>query len=79
MFHLQVQEGELGPRGVINESSRQWVEVPGEEFSFKNKTLKEGVDYHQLTYTTRDFDLDNIIAPPNTLITGKTFFLTLVL
>lgn len=71
MFHLQVQEGELGPRGVINESSRQWVEIPDEKFTFKNKTLKEGVDYHLLTYTARDFDLDNVIAPANTVITGK--------
>lgn len=76
MFHLQVQEGELGPRGVINESSRQWVEVPGEEFTFRNKTLKEGVDYHVLSYTARDFDLDNVIAPPNTVITGKKLFYT---
>lgn len=70
MFHLQVQEGFLGVRGMINETTRQWVEVPGPEFSFKNKTLEDGVDYHKLKYTARIIDLDNVIAPENMVITG---------
>lgn len=74
MFHLQVQEGILGPRGLINESSRQWVNTPGTEFSAKNTSLKEGVDYHTLTYTARAIDVDNVIAPNSMVITGKTVF-----
>lgn len=74
MFHLQVEEGHLGPRGLITEHSRHWVEVPGSEFSYKNKTLKENIDYHTLTYTARAIDLDNVIAPANTIITGRTLF-----
>lgn len=70
MFHLQVQEGDLGPRGQIVESSRHWVEVPGPEFSFNNKTLKNGVDYHTLTYTARALDLDEVFAPMDTVVTG---------
>ncbi|VVC42301.1 Protein of unknown function DUF4803 [Cinara cedri] len=73
MFHLQVQEGDLGPRGLIIESSRQWVEVPGPEFSFKNRTLKEGVDFHTLTYTARALDLDDVHAPNDTVVTGVKF------
>lgn len=74
MFHLQVQEGTLGPRGLINESSRQWVNIPGPEFSIMNKTLKEGVDYHTLTYTARAIDIDNVIAPDSMVITGEKCF-----
>lgn len=70
MFHLQVQEGDLSSRGLISESSRKWVQVPGSEFTYKNKSLTEGVDYHALTYTARAIDFDNIIAPENMVITG---------
>lgn len=79
MFHLQAQEGELGPRGTISESSRQWLEVPGSEFSYKNKTLKDGVDYHTLTYESRIIDIDNVIAPDNTVVTGETFLFSSVI
>lgn len=73
MFHLQVQEGELWPRATINEDSRQWVELPGNSFTFRNKTLKNGVDYHTLSYASRSIDLDNVIAPEKMVITGETF------
>ncbi|XP_027850312.2 uncharacterized protein LOC114129706 isoform X2 [Aphis gossypii] len=73
MFHLQAQEGVLGPRGTIHESTRQWIEVPGFEFSFKNKTLKDGVDYHKLTYEARTIDIDSVLAPENTVVTGVKF------
>jgi len=73
MFHLQAQEGVLGPRGTIHEPSRQWIQVPGSDFSYKNKTLKDGVDYHTLTYEARTIDIDNVIAPENTVVTGKIF------
>lgn len=73
MFHLQVQEGKLEPRAVINEDSRQWVDLPGTDFTYRNKTLKDGVDYHTLTYASRSIDFDNIIAPKNMVITGEHF------
>jgi len=78
MFHLQAQEGELNPRGLINESSRRWIEVPGSEFSYQNKTLKDGVDYHTLTYEARIIDIDNVIAPENMVVTGKIFLLSFI-
>ncbi|XP_025418237.1 uncharacterized protein LOC112688982 isoform X2 [Sipha flava] len=73
MFHLQVQEGDLGPRATINEDSRQWVELPGTSFTFRNKTLKNGVDYHTLSYASRSIDLDNVMAPEKMVITGVKF------
>lgn len=77
MFHLQVEEGKLGPRGSINETTREWVSIPGPEFSFRNTSLKNGVDYHTLTYTDRSIDLDSVIAdnPKENVITGNFFFL----
>lgn len=74
MFHLQIEEGELSSHGSIAKDSRQWVNVPGTEFSYKNKTLIDGVDYHTLTYTARAVDLDNIFAPENMVITGNNYF-----
>ncbi|XP_026816219.1 uncharacterized protein LOC113555852 isoform X2 [Rhopalosiphum maidis] len=73
MFHLQAQEGVLSHRGTIHEPSRQWIQVPGSDFSYKNKTLKDGVDYHTLTYEARTIDIDNVIAPENTVVTGVKF------
>ncbi|XP_050526498.1 uncharacterized protein LOC126897171 isoform X2 [Daktulosphaira vitifoliae] len=73
MFHLQVEEGIIGPHGSINESSRQWVDLPGPEFTYQNKTLLEGVDYHALSYTSRSIDLDNVMAPQNMVVTGVKF------
>lgn len=78
MIHLQVEEAEIGPKGQFNESSRRWVQLPGPEFSYKNQTLINGVDYHKLTYTARALDTDNVNAPLNTVITGKTFMLNIV-
>lgn len=79
MFHIQVQEGNLGARGLIKESSRKWVEIPGTEFTYKNKTLKDGVDYHTLTYTARAIDFDNIIAPVNMVITGIISIINIII
>jgi len=79
MFHLQVEEGKLGTRGSINESTRHWVPVPGPEFSFRNTSLKNGVDYHSLTYDKRSIDLDSVIAPKEMVITGKLIFLCMFL
>jgi len=73
MIHLQVEEAELGPRGQLNESSRRWVHLPGPEFSYKNHSLINGVDYHTLTYTARALDTDNVNGPLNTVITGLKF------
>lgn len=72
MFHLQVQEGQLGPRGLISEPSRKWVPISA-DLRHTNSMLKNGFDYHRLTYTNRTIDLDNVIAPKNMLVTGKIF------
>lgn len=71
MFHIQVEQGLLGSKGTIKDETREWVPVPGPEFSFKNTSLKSEVDYHILTYTERAIDLDNLIVPENTVVTGN--------
>ncbi|XP_050438388.1 uncharacterized protein LOC126844318 isoform X2 [Adelges cooleyi] len=73
MFHLQVEEGVLGPRGSINESTRRWVDLPVPGFTYQNVTLRDGVDYHTLSYTSRAIDLDNVMAPKNMVVTGVKF------
>lgn len=74
MFHLQVEEGLLGPRGYIHELSRRWVDLPGPGFSYTNESLRDGVDYHTLSWTSRAIDLDNVVAPKNMIVTGKSYY-----
>ncbi|XP_050531458.1 uncharacterized protein LOC126900066 isoform X2 [Daktulosphaira vitifoliae] len=73
IFHLQVQEGILGPRGYINESSRSWVTLLRPEFIYNNSLPQEGVDFFKLSYFSRTIDIDNVMAPKTTVVTGVKF------
>ncbi|XP_017130379.1 uncharacterized protein LOC108148044 isoform X2 [Drosophila elegans] len=71
VFHLQIQEGELLPLGVINESTLQWK--PVDEYSVTDKDVQEGIDFHRLTYEKRSVDLDELKADDNSVVTGLRF------
>ncbi|XP_062134531.1 uncharacterized protein LOC133844517 isoform X2 [Drosophila sulfurigaster albostrigata] len=73
IFHLQIQQGELLPRGLINESTVEWKPVDNYEIGDSN--AKEGVDYHTLTYQNRAIDLDEVTKPDDTtfVVTGVRF------
>ncbi|XP_034101869.1 uncharacterized protein LOC117566448 [Drosophila albomicans] len=73
IFHLQIQQGELLPRGLINESTVEWKQVDNYEIGDSN--AKEGVDYHTLTYQNRAIDLDEVTKPDDTtfVVTGVRF------
>ncbi|XP_051859532.1 uncharacterized protein LOC127565400 [Drosophila albomicans] len=45
IFHLQIQRGELLPRGLINKSTVEWI--PIDNYEIGNSNVKEGVDYHK--------------------------------
>lgn len=79
IFHIQVQEGKLGPHGYINESTRSWVTLPGPDFSFYNRSLQDGVDFHKLSYYSRTIDTDNVVAPKNKVVTGNSILLFLII
>ncbi|XP_034101872.1 uncharacterized protein LOC117566450 [Drosophila albomicans] len=73
IFHLQIQQGELLPRGLINESTVEWK--PVDNYEIGDSSVKEGVDYHTLTYQNRAIDLDEVTKPDDTtfVVTGVRF------
>ncbi|OAD55644.1 hypothetical protein WN48_04521 [Eufriesea mexicana] len=71
IIHMQIQEGELMPRGNINKISLQWK--PIEEFSVLDNNVKNGVDYHTLSWANRGLDLDDLSLDTNHLLTGVRF------
>uniref|UniRef100_A0A6P4EGJ5 Uncharacterized protein LOC108039809 n=1 Tax=Drosophila rhopaloa TaxID=1041015 RepID=A0A6P4EGJ5_DRORH len=72
VFHLQIQEGELLPRGVISESTLYWV--PVDSYSVSDKDVRKDIDYHMLSYEKRSIDLDDLNADNNnSVVTGLRF------
>ncbi|XP_041566382.1 uncharacterized protein LOC108147772 isoform X2 [Drosophila elegans] len=71
VFHLQVQQGELLPLGVINQTTLQWK--PVDEYKITDKNVQEGSDYHMLSYEKRSVDLDELKSENNSVVTGLRF------
>ncbi|XP_043660843.1 uncharacterized protein LOC122625054 isoform X1 [Drosophila teissieri] len=72
IFHLQIQEGELLPRGTVNQSTLEWK--PVEKYNVFDRHVKNGVDYHKLSYEKRTIDLDDVDTEDNSfVITGVRF------
>ncbi|CAG9562205.1 unnamed protein product [Danaus chrysippus] len=69
VFHLQISEGTLGERGSITPTG--WV--PIQKFDITDVGVKEGVDYHTLTYERRAIDLDELDSPTGHVLTGVRF------
>lgn len=66
IVHIQIQDGILEHHGQINQSSITWQSVN----NFKVKDALEGEDYMKMSYYKRAIDLDDLIAPPEHVITG---------
>ncbi|XP_051858674.1 uncharacterized protein LOC127565202 [Drosophila albomicans] len=58
VFHLQIQEGQILPRGAINQSTVEWKPVDG--YKIDDTNIREGVDYHSMNYKSRGLNLDEI-------------------
>ncbi|KAI9581954.1 hypothetical protein GQX74_011449 [Glossina fuscipes] len=72
VFHLQIQEGELSPRGVINKTSLAWK--PVENYTLYEKGVHNNRDYYTLSYGARSIDLDDILTDDHTfVVTGVRF------
>ncbi|KAH8248910.1 hypothetical protein KR032_004231, partial [Drosophila birchii] len=72
IFHLQIQEGELLPRGVINQTTLQWK--PVDEYRITDRNVRQDVDYHMLTHEKRSIDLDELDHMEyDYLVTGLRF------
>ncbi|XP_045536679.1 uncharacterized protein LOC123721596 isoform X1 [Papilio machaon] len=69
VFHLQISEGTLGERGAVRAGS--WV--PIQKFDPNDQSVREGIDYHTLTYERRAIDLDELDSPVGHVLTGVRF------
>lgn len=70
IIHIQIQEGQILPRGGINISTIEWK--PIDEFTTMSTNVKNGVDYHQFMWEKRAVDLDDLLPPKDHLLTGIT-------
>ncbi|XP_017147324.1 uncharacterized protein LOC108158988 [Drosophila miranda] len=73
VFHLQLQQGELLPRGAINVSSLEWL--PLDSYHLNDVDVRNDYDYHTLTVDSRAMDLDEITSGSNRslVVTGARF------
>uniref|UniRef100_A0A182QRI8 Uncharacterized protein n=1 Tax=Anopheles farauti TaxID=69004 RepID=A0A182QRI8_9DIPT len=71
MLHLIVQQGMLLPGGDIANETLEWV-TP-KPFSHNDKGVRDGQDYHTLTYERRAIDLDDVRVHPGYVLTGVRF------
>ena len=71
IIHMQIQEGELLPRGYIDQSTVHWK--PIEEFSVLDRNVKNGIDYHTLSWEKRGLDLDDLVHDDDDYLLTGTF------
>lgn len=71
IFHLQLQEGQLLPRGSINTTTIEWR--PLAEYRLTDRAVRNGEDYHTMTWKNRAIDTDDLLAPDNHVVTGIRF------
>ncbi|XP_050082279.1 uncharacterized protein LOC126569322 isoform X1 [Anopheles aquasalis] len=71
VIHLAVQQGTLMPQGEIDNRTLEWVTPSA--FSVLAKGIRNGLDYHTLTYDNRSMDLDDVQVYPGYVLTGVRF------
>ncbi|XP_013108765.1 uncharacterized protein LOC106088028 isoform X1 [Stomoxys calcitrans] len=72
VFHLQIQEGVLLPRGKVNESSLNWV--PIDNYTLNARNVRNNRDYYTLSYGARSIDLDDVHTDDHSfVVTGVRF------
>lgn len=71
IVHLQIQEGQLLERGVINSTNTRWVPVA--DFTLNDRGIRDGVDYHTMSWEKREMDLDDLKSPTGHVVTGVKF------
>ncbi|XP_015175456.1 PREDICTED: uncharacterized protein LOC107065888 isoform X1 [Polistes dominula] len=71
IIHIQIQEGELLPRGAINSTTISWK--PVDSYTVYDHNVNSGVDFHTIVWEKRAIDLDDLKSPENHLLTGIKF------
>lgn len=71
IIHIQIQDGELLPRGLINASTVEWK--PVSDYQLLDRGIRSGQDYHTMSWDKRAIDLDDLTSPPDHVVTGVRF------
>lgn len=74
IFHLVATERELRPYATLESSTPTWHSYNSVDyFHIRDPRVREGIDYHTLTYENRSINLDTIEVPTGKLVTGVRF------
>lgn len=73
IIHIFIKERTLGPNGRIEWDGDTGGWLSDHEFVKEDSGVREGVDYHELTWKHRAIDIDTIRAPPDEVVTGARF------
>lgn len=68
IIHIQIQEGELQARGFVNASTLSWK--PVSDYKLLDRGIRNGLDYHTMSWDKRAIDLDDLVAPNSHVVTG---------
>ncbi|KAK0086908.1 hypothetical protein PV325_002210 [Microctonus aethiopoides] len=71
IIHIQIQEGKLLERGMIDNKKISWK--PVDNYARTDVGVVNGRDYHTLTWEHRAIDLDDLFADDEHLLTGVRF------
>lgn len=76
VFHLQIQEGQLGAEGSVDSSTVAWKELPVIDTDAPHTVDESGEKvraYHALQYNKRAIDLNEVKSPTGHVLTGVRF------
>lgn len=74
VFHLVIVERELKSYATLNVTAPTWHSYnPIDYFHIHDSLVREGIDYHTLTWENRSINLDTVEVPTGKLVTGLRF------
>lgn len=74
VFHFLITEQELGPYATINTSFPTWASWNrNENFYINDPQIRNGIDYHTLSWQNRTVNLDTVEIPDGKVMTGVRF------
>lgn len=74
VFHLVVTERELRPYATLDTSTPTWHSYNSVDyFHINDAQVRNGIDYHTLTWENRTINLDTVEIPTGKAVTGVRF------
>lgn len=72
IFHFVIVERELKPYATLNVVSNPTWHLFNkvDYFNIHDATVREGIDYHTLTWQNRSINLDTVELPTGKVVTG---------